>query len=88
MPDQFRRAADYADRIFKGSKPADLPVQAPAYDALMEARAAVAEPEWQAALDAIVRALLDPSSEKVEAGRNAFERLHRPRSGPRSHRRT
>jgi putative ABC transport system substrate-binding protein len=29
LVDEYRRAAPYADRILRGEKPADLPVQAP-----------------------------------------------------------
>ena len=29
FPDQFRRAADHADKIRRGMKPADIPVEQP-----------------------------------------------------------
>ena len=43
IPDLFRKAAAYADRIFSGQKPGDLPVQLPTkFELLINVKTAMA----------------------------------------------
>jgi putative ABC transport system substrate-binding protein len=44
--DLWRRAADYVDKIFKGAKAADLPVEQPTRFELVLNRKGLPAPQW------------------------------------------
>ena len=59
-PEQFRRAAEYVDKILKGAKPADLPVEQPTkLESVINLKAAKQighdAAEWLARADKVIK---------------------------------